>query len=86
MAGNGVFDSKEVIFVSDGASWCRQLKEDYSPDATYVLDFWHLAKNIKVCLGAERKGLIGELLGLAAKGDVGELLKSNVLLLTKTTL
>lgn len=34
----------------------------------YVLDFWHLARNIKVCLGAERKELIGELLGLAGKG------------------
>lgn len=32
----GVFQSKEVIFVSDGASWCRQLQEDYFPDATYV--------------------------------------------------
>lgn len=71
----GVFQSKEVIFVSDGASWCRQLKEDHFPDATYVLDFWHLAKNIKVCLGAERKELMGELLNLAAKGDVGELLR-----------
>lgn len=71
----GVFDSKEVIFVSDGAGWCRQLKEDHFPDAIYVLDFWHLARNIKICLGAERKELIGQLLNLASKGVVDELLK-----------
>jgi len=70
----GVFQSKEVIFVGDGASWCRRLKEDYFPEAIYVLDFWHLARNIKVCLGAEHKGLIGELLGLAGRGAVSELL------------
>ncbi len=70
----GVFQSKEVIFVSDGASWCRGLKEDHFPEATYVLDFWHLARNIKVCLGAERKELVGELLGLAGRGATKELL------------
>ena len=70
----GVFQSKEVIFVSDGASWCRGLKEDHFPEATYVLDFWHLARNIKVCLGAERKELIGGLLGLAGRGATKELL------------
>lgn len=71
----GVFQSQEVIFVSDGASWCKQLKEDYFPDAIYVLDFWHLAKNIKVCLGAERKELIGKLLSLAAIGEIREMSK-----------
>lgn len=70
----GVFQSKEVIFVGDGASWCRNLKEDYFHDATYVLDFWHLARNIKVSLGAERKELVGELLSLAGKGATKELL------------
>jgi hypothetical protein len=70
----GVFKSKEVIFVSDGANWCRQLKEEYFPEAIYVLDFWHLAKNIKVCLGAERKELVGQLLALAGRGAAGELL------------
>ncbi len=49
-----------MIFVGDGASWCRGLKEDHFPEATYVLDFWHLARNIKVSLGAERKELIRE--------------------------
>ncbi len=70
----GVFQSKEVIFVGDGAGWCRSLKEDYFPEAVYVLDFWHLARNIRVCLGAERKELVGELLGLAGRGATEELL------------
>jgi hypothetical protein len=65
-----------VIFVGDGASWCRGSKEDHLPEATYVLDFWHLVRNIKVCLGAERKGLRGELLSLADRGATGELLSN----------
>jgi hypothetical protein len=70
----GVFQSKEVIFVGDGASWCRGLKEDYFPEATYVLDFWHLARNIKICLGTERRDLIDGLLNLAGRGATSELL------------
>jgi len=51
------------------------MKQDHFPAAIYVLDIWHLAKNIKVCLGAYRKGLIGELSGLAGKGDASKPLK-----------
>ena len=69
----GVFQSQEIIFVSDGGTWCQQLKEDYFPEAISVLDFWHLARNIKVCLGMERKGLIDELLNLAGKGKPDEM-------------
>jgi len=65
----GVYQSQEVIFVSDGASWCRQLKEDHFPEAIYVLDFWHLAKNVRLCLGVERRGLAEVLLSLAARGE-----------------
>jgi len=72
----GVFQSKEVLFISDGAVWCRQLKEDYFPEAIYVLDFWHLARNIKVCLGAERQGLMSYLLSLAARGKIELLLRA----------
>lgn len=71
----GVFKSGEVIFVSDGAPWCRQMKEDHFPDSTYVLDFWHLAKNIRVCLGMERKELVNELLALAGKGEADEIVR-----------
>jgi len=71
----GVFNSQEVIFVSDGANWCLKLREDHFPGATYVLDFWHLARNIKVCLGAERKELVGMLLHLAARGETEEMIR-----------
>jgi len=71
---SGVCNSQEVIFVSDGASWCRQLREANFPGATYVPDFWHLAKNLKVCLGTESKGLVEVLLILAARGETGRIL------------
>lgn len=62
----GVFQAQEVLFVSDGASWCRQLQRDYVPDAVSVLDFWHLSRNLRVALGAHRTRLAE---GLLAQGN-----------------
>ncbi len=51
----GVFNSEEVIFVSDGASWGHKMREDYFPGFIYVLDIWHLSRNIRVSLGVEHR-------------------------------
>ena len=32
----------EVVFISDGAIWLRQLMATHYPQATLILDFWHL--------------------------------------------
>jgi len=63
-ARKGWFEAKVGIIFSK----TKEVSKDY------VLDFWHLARNIKVCLGAERKGLVGELLSLAGRGATKELL------------
>lgn len=31
----------DLIFISDGAVWLRQLMNTYYPQATLILDFWH---------------------------------------------
>ncbi|WP_041341155.1 hypothetical protein [Runella slithyformis] len=31
----------DLIFISDGAIWLRQLMTTHYPQATLVLDFWH---------------------------------------------
>ncbi len=69
----GVFNSQEVIFVSDGASWCHKLREDYFPGSIYVLDFWHLARNIRVSLGVEHREMAGRLIYLASRGQTEQM-------------
>ena len=32
----------DLVFISDGAVWLRQLMATYYPQATLILDFWHL--------------------------------------------
>jgi len=32
----------DLIFISDGAVWLRQLMKTHYPEATLILDFWHL--------------------------------------------
>lgn len=71
----GVLEAKEVIFISDGAKWIRKLKEDYFPGAVGVLDIWHLERDLRLALGAEREGLVGVLKSLALQGKGDEIVK-----------
>lgn len=66
----GAIGVQETIFVSDGARWIKQLWQDYFPQATYILDFWHLDKNLRLVLGWERRALIEHLRQRALLGDV----------------
>lgn len=36
----------DLVFISDGAIWLRQLMATYYPKATLILDFWHLMSYI----------------------------------------
>lgn len=36
----------DLIFISDGAVWLRQLMSRHYPEATLILDFWHLMSYI----------------------------------------
>jgi hypothetical protein len=43
---NGYGLYREVILLSDGATWIRNMKEELFPDAQQILDFYHLCENI----------------------------------------
>lgn len=37
---------KETVILSDGATWIRNLVEEFFPDAQHILDFFHLCENV----------------------------------------
>lgn len=42
----GLNDVKEVIFLSDGASWLAKLKSEYFPNAVHILDWYHAVEHL----------------------------------------
>jgi len=44
--GYGVY--KEAVILSDGATWIRNMAEEFFPDAQQILDFFHLSENVHV--------------------------------------
>jgi hypothetical protein len=42
----GMLKAPEVIFISDGGSWCNTVAEMYFRDATRILDWYHLSEHI----------------------------------------
>ncbi|MDR1041296.1 MAG: hypothetical protein LBR80_14255 [Deltaproteobacteria bacterium] len=37
---------QKTILISDGATWIRELKNTYFPDAQQILDYWQLCENV----------------------------------------
>ena len=73
--GQGVMEAEKVYFISDGASWIRNLKNNYFPEAIGVLDIWHLEREFKQVLGEENQELVESLKELALRGKGQEILK-----------
>jgi len=42
----GSFGYEEIVLVSDGAAWIRNMGEELFPGCEQILDFYHLAENI----------------------------------------
>jgi hypothetical protein len=42
----GMLQASEVIFISDGGSWCNTVAEMYFKDATRILDWYHLSEHV----------------------------------------
>ena len=61
----GVMDAEKVYFISDGARWIKNLKNNYFPGAIGVLDIWHLERELKKVLGAEKQMAVESLKELA---------------------
>jgi hypothetical protein len=43
---NGYGKYEKTVLISDGATWIRNLKLEFFPDAQQILDFWHLCEHI----------------------------------------
>lgn len=70
----GVFGADKVIFVADGIPWIKKLQRGMFPKAIYLLDLWHLKKNIYLVFGKEAQELADTLIELAFYGEVVALL------------
>ena len=42
----GMLQADEVIFISDGGSWCESVAKTYFHDATRILDWYHLIEHV----------------------------------------
>ena len=42
----GLLQAEEVIFISDGGTWCETVARSYFRDATRILDWYHLSEHI----------------------------------------
>jgi hypothetical protein len=67
-------EAQEVYFISDGAGWIRKLKEDSFPEALGVLDIWHLEREFKRILRAEKEEAVESLKELAFRGEGKEII------------
>lgn len=72
----GVFSASKVIFVADGIPWIKKLQREMFPEAIYLLDLWHLKKNINLAYGKENADLADTLCELAYYGQSASLLEN----------
>jgi hypothetical protein len=42
----GYYSAKNVVFISDGASWLGKFREEYFPKATQILDWYHAVEHL----------------------------------------
>ncbi len=72
----GVFGAKTVIFVADGMPWIKKLQREMFPRAIYLLDLWHLKKNINLVYGKENAEVAETLAELAYYGEAASILEN----------
>jgi hypothetical protein len=72
----GVFGAATVIFVADGMPWIKRLQKEMFSQAIYLLDPWHLAKNISLAYGRQNTEIADTLTQLAYYGKAASLLEN----------
>jgi hypothetical protein len=72
----GVFGADKVIFVADGMPWIKKLQKEMFDQAIYLLDLWHLKKNINLAYGKEMASIAETLSELAYYGEASTLLEN----------
>ena len=72
----GVFGADSVIFVADGMQWIKKLQREMFPNAVYLLDPWHLKKNINIAYGKEMSEIAETLAELAYYGEADSIIEN----------
>jgi len=72
----GVFSAHKVIFVADGMPWIKKLQREMFPGSIYLLDPWHLKKNINIAYGRQNAEIADTLAELAYYGEAASLLEN----------
>lgn len=67
-ARRGVFEAERILFVSDGAAALRWLRRTYFPTAIELLDWFHLAEQLRYGVGQAHAERLEQALGLAQPG------------------
>jgi hypothetical protein len=65
----GVFQAQRVCFVSDGAGALRWLRRHYFPDAIELLDWFHLAEQLRYGVGHAHAERLEQALALGRAGQ-----------------
>jgi len=65
----GVFEAERILFVSDGAASLRWLRRHYFPTAIELLDWFHLAEQLRFGIGHAHGERLGQALRLAQAGQ-----------------
>jgi Uncharacterised protein family (UPF0236) len=69
----GVFEADRICFVSDGATSLRWIRERAFPSAIELLDWYHLAEQLRSAVGADRPDRLETALAVVAPGDAERL-------------
>jgi hypothetical protein len=65
----GVFEAEQIRFVSDGAAALRWLRRTYFPTALELLDWFHLAEQLRYGVGHTHAERLEQAFGLARAGQ-----------------
>ncbi len=72
-ARRGVFEADRIVFVSDGAAAIRWIRERSFPTAIELLDWYHLAEQLRWAIGPDRPDRLTAALAAAEPGDAERL-------------
>jgi hypothetical protein len=73
-AALGVYEARRILFVSDGATAIRWIRERSFPDAIELLDWYHLSEQLRFGVGRAHEAVLSTASGAAMPGDVEALL------------
>lgn len=73
-AALGVYEADRILFVSDGAAAIHFIRERSFPDAIELLDWYHLAEQLRFGVGHQHEAVLSTAIGAATPGDVDALL------------